>query len=157
METKASFQLYCAARAGRGEFGTEQVDVADSLELLVVGDAGGAIAEPDLGAQIDVDLRAAILRAAPVRMAEAPLVHQERPLDLAEHRLDLAPAGGQAARGGSNGKQIARAETLGSQADRRLENRFSGRRIWSVGTADRDTLGPWGVIWTIEGECDLAG
>jgi maltooligosyltrehalose trehalohydrolase len=43
-------------------------------------------------------------------------------------------------------------------ADGRLENaRFSGRRIWSVSTGDRDTLGPWGVIWTIEGRSDLDG
>jgi Domain of unknown function (DUF3459) len=41
-------------------------------------------------------------------------------------------------------------------AGRRLENvRSSGRRIWSIGTGDRDTLGRWGVIWTIEGRSDL--
>src|SRR5262249_19822730 len=60
------------AVARRGELLAEQLDVADALELGIVGDAGLAIAEADLGADVDVHLGAAVLRAAAPSLAEAP-------------------------------------------------------------------------------------
>src|SRR5579883_2158194 len=49
----------------------DELHVADPLELLVVGDAGRAIAEADLGAHVNLDLRAADRRVAAESAAEA--------------------------------------------------------------------------------------
>src|ERR1700722_19349171 len=43
-----------AARIRRGKFRAEQLDIADALQLLIVGYPGAAIAEADLGPQIKV-------------------------------------------------------------------------------------------------------
>jgi maltooligosyltrehalose trehalohydrolase len=38
--------------------------------------------------------------------------------------------------------------------ERLLRAPFHGRRLWSVGCTNDDSLGPWGVIWSLEGEFD---
>ena len=66
------------------EFRAEQLEIGDAVELGLVGNAGVAIAEPDLGPQIETDLDAAIGGSAAERPPVAPLVARERPLDLDE-------------------------------------------------------------------------
>src|SRR6516164_9412763 len=65
--------------AERRSFAAEEVDVADAIELVVVGHSGLAIAEADLRPQIEVDLSAAIGRLAPIGPSLSPLVDWERP------------------------------------------------------------------------------
>src|SRR5205085_5437590 len=67
-----------------------ELEVADAIKLRVVRHTSRAIAEADLGAQIDADLRAAIGRAATERLAQTPLVERERPLHLVPHRTQRA-------------------------------------------------------------------
>src|ERR1039457_3619438 len=64
-----------------------QVEVAQAIELVVIGDTGRAIAEADLGPNIKVDLGAAVGRGALERFAVAPLVHREGPLRLGPNRM----------------------------------------------------------------------
>jgi hypothetical protein len=64
-----------------------QVEVAQAIELVVIGNAGRAIAEADLGPDIKVDLGAAVGRRAPERFALAPFVHREGPLHLGPNRM----------------------------------------------------------------------
>ena len=64
-----------------------QIEVAQTSELLIVGYAGRAIAEADLGADVKVDLRAAIGGRAPEGFPFAPLVHREGPLHLGPDRM----------------------------------------------------------------------
>src|SRR5450759_4760717 len=64
-----------------------QVEVAQALELVVIGYAGRAIAETDLGPNIKVDLGAAVGRGALERFALAPLVHLEGPLQFGPNRM----------------------------------------------------------------------
>ena len=52
-----------------------QVEVAQASELVVVGYAGRAIAETDLGPNIKVDLGAAVGRRAPECFALGGLTH----------------------------------------------------------------------------------
>src|ERR1700730_15100040 len=64
------------------ERGAEQFEIADAIELGVVGYPGRAIAEAELGAQIKVDLAAAIRGLALERASDPPLVERERPFDF---------------------------------------------------------------------------
>src|SRR5262249_31963379 len=61
----------------------EQFEIAHAVKLRVVRHSRRAIAESELGAQVKLDLRAAVGGAAAERTAGAPLVHRERPFDLA--------------------------------------------------------------------------
>src|SRR5262249_14759887 len=75
------------------------------VELGIVGDAGRAIAKADLGAEVDVDLNAAVRARAAVGLPEAPLVERERPFDLGPDRPrradGLRVAGEQASEAGA--------------------------------------------------------
>src|SRR5476651_625917 len=64
-----------------------QVEVAQAIELVVIGDASRAVAEADLGPDIKVDLGSAVCRLALERFALAPLVHREGPLRLGPNRM----------------------------------------------------------------------
>ena len=75
------------SRPQRGELVAEQVEVADAVEFLVVRDAGRAVAEPDLGADVDVHLGAAVGGVAAKRLALAPLIDRKRPGHFAPDRL----------------------------------------------------------------------
>ena len=57
-----------------------KIKVAHAIEVVVVRDAGRAIAKAELGAEIELHLGAAVGRLAPERLAPAPLVQGERPL-----------------------------------------------------------------------------
>src|SRR5207302_5015068 len=65
----------------------EKLQIADAVEIVIVGDPGGAIAEPDLGAQIEADLAAAIGRRAAKGAPDPPFIEQERPFDLAPNGM----------------------------------------------------------------------
>ena len=78
------------AGAERRRLPADQVEVAHPLEVAVVGDARCAVAEPELGAQIDIDLAAAIGGFASERLAFAPRVGGERPAPLRPDRSRLA-------------------------------------------------------------------
>jgi len=89
-----------------GRFAADEIDIADPVELLVVGHAGRAITETDLRPQIQIDLARAIAGLALKRPAESPLVERERPFDLGPDR----PVGRRdALRCGSNGLPAIRA------------------------------------------------
>ena len=66
---------------GRGCL-ADQPEVGHAIKLLVVCHSGRAVAEADLGSNIDVDLNATIGRCATKRFAFAPLVDRKRPLSL---------------------------------------------------------------------------
>ena len=61
-------------------------DVARMGDLVLVGDAGRAIAEADLGAQIDVHLGTAVRSPAAERLSFAPGIGGEGPRHLGPHR-----------------------------------------------------------------------
>ena len=69
-------------------FRVDHVGIADPLELGVVGHAGRAIAEADLGAHVDLNPCPAVGRRAYERPPEAPLVERERPLRFSPNRLE---------------------------------------------------------------------
>jgi len=85
--------LHWPARPGGLGVRAHEFGVGDPLEFGVIGDAGRAIAEPDLRPDIDVDLDAAIRRQTSESFADTPLVEQERPFDLGPDRLDGAGVG----------------------------------------------------------------
>src|SRR5664280_1353024 len=64
-----------------------QVEVAQAIELVVIGNAGRAIEEVDLGPDIKVDLGAAVGRRASERFALAPFIHREGPWHLGPNRM----------------------------------------------------------------------
>src|SRR5207342_2536562 len=65
------------------ELGAEQFEVAHTVKLRIVRHAGRAIAEPELGAQVERDVGAALGGGTTECAPDAPLVDRERPLDLA--------------------------------------------------------------------------
>src|SRR5882724_9200405 len=77
------------AGAECGSFVADEVDVADAIELLVVGHSGLTIAEADFRAQIEVDLNPAIARLALIRPSLSPLVDRERPRGFVPDRLAM--------------------------------------------------------------------
>jgi hypothetical protein len=76
-----------AAGAERRSVIADEVDIADAIELLVVGHSGLTIAEADLRPQIEIDLDPAIGRLALIRPALSPLVDRERPSGVGPDRL----------------------------------------------------------------------
>src|SRR6266849_2649011 len=60
-------------------FAAEKFDVADAIELLVVGHSGLTIAEADFRPQIESDVNPAIGRLALISPPLSPLVDEERP------------------------------------------------------------------------------
>src|SRR6516164_6753822 len=70
------------AGAERRNLAADEIEVAHAIEVGVIGDAGRAIAGAELGAQIELDLAAAVGRLAGKRAARPPLIHGERPLRL---------------------------------------------------------------------------
>ena len=71
----------------------KQLKVADPFELGIVGDPGGAIAEADLGADIERHRCSAVGCAALERLAAAELVGGEGPCHLGPPRLRRARQG----------------------------------------------------------------
>src|SRR5882757_11228852 len=67
------------AGAECGSFVADEVDVADAIELLVVGHSGLTIAEADFRPQIEIDVNPAIGRLALISPPLPPLVDGERP------------------------------------------------------------------------------
>src|SRR5262249_39877722 len=67
------------AGAERRCFTPDEVDVADAIELLVVGHAGLTIAEADFRPQKEIDVNPAIGRLALISPPLSPLVDGERP------------------------------------------------------------------------------
>jgi len=63
-----------------------QVEVAEAIEFVVVGNAGLAVAKADLGANVEIDLDPAVGRLAAECFAFAPFVGRERPLHFREFR-----------------------------------------------------------------------
>jgi hypothetical protein len=63
------------------------IDSADLSRLGPVRDAGRAIAGAELGAEIELDLAAAIGRLAGERATGSPLIDWERPLHLGPDQL----------------------------------------------------------------------
>ena len=94
-----------APSAARTPLPADQVVVADPVDLVILRDAGGAIAEPDLGAQVERDVDAAFRRLALIGGAEAPLVDQERPLGLGPGPARRAGASSAAASGAFDQQQ----------------------------------------------------
>src|SRR5262249_35536085 len=68
--------------AQSAELGAEQLEVAHPVELGIVRHAGGAIAEAELGAQIKIDVGAAVGGPAAECAPDTPLVERERPFEL---------------------------------------------------------------------------
>ena len=64
-----------------------QVEVAQAIELVVIGYTGRAIAEADLRPNIKVDLGSAVSRLAQECFALTPLVRREGPLHLGPNRM----------------------------------------------------------------------
>ena len=60
------------------------------LEVAIVGDAGGAIAKAELGANVELDLAAAIVGLAAERLSFAPGIGAKRPIGFRPYRADLA-------------------------------------------------------------------
>src|SRR6202030_2663048 len=60
-------------------FGADEVDVADAIELLVVGHSGLTVAETDFRPQIEIDVNPAVGRLALISPPLSPLVDGERP------------------------------------------------------------------------------
>src|SRR5262245_52141607 len=81
--------VHCNGSAGPEcrSFVANEVDVADAIELLVVGHAGLTIAEADFRPQIEIDLNPAIGRLALIRPPLPPLIHGERPRGIGPDRL----------------------------------------------------------------------
>src|SRR5262249_51817280 len=59
-----------------------ELEVADAVELSVVRPPGRAIAEAELGAQVEIDVGAAIGGPAAECAPDAPLVEGKRPFEL---------------------------------------------------------------------------
>jgi hypothetical protein len=57
----------------------DQFEIANALDLVVVGDTGRASAKSDLGPKIKMELAATALGRAAKSLAGAPLVDRERP------------------------------------------------------------------------------
>src|SRR5262249_2951383 len=64
---------------------SDEFDVADAVDLVVIGNAGGATAESDLGPEVKVRFAAAFVGAASKRQAGAPLVNRKRPFLFGPH------------------------------------------------------------------------
>jgi hypothetical protein len=98
------------ALSERNGFGSYQRLVADAIELIIVVDAGGAIAKTALGPKIDFDLCAAVRRLANESSSDAPLIKKERQLELGpvgpkfDWRIRLRGGAGQR-RGPENGPE----------------------------------------------------
>src|SRR4029077_7865247 len=65
-----------------------EIEVAHAIEVLVVCHTRCAIAETDLGAEIEADLAATVSRLAPERLASAPLVRRKGPLNFGPNRAE---------------------------------------------------------------------
>src|SRR4029077_12812771 len=63
-----------------------EIEVAHAIEVLVVCHTRCAIAETDLGAEIEADLATTVSRLAPKRLASAPLVRRKGPLNFGPNR-----------------------------------------------------------------------
>src|SRR5262249_5202443 len=66
-----------------------EIEVAQPLELVIIGNAGCVTAESDLGANIQVEFRTTLCRLALERLALSPLINQERPFCLDPDRMRL--------------------------------------------------------------------
>ena len=93
-----------------------EFEIADAIQFVVIRDAGRTVAEPELGAEIDVDLGAAIGGAAMECLAGTPLVERERPLHLGPD----PPAGAEPADAHRHG--VARKHTTAPAGKRSNDN-----------------------------------
>src|ERR1700754_4946255 len=71
----------------RGEARADQIEIGDAIDLVIIGDAGVAIAEADLGTDIDLAAGDAGGLLAAEGAARRPAVARERPGDLAPTEL----------------------------------------------------------------------
>lgn len=60
----------------------EQLNIGQSLELFIIGNAGHAVAEPNLGPQIKGNVAAAVGLVTLECLANAPQIGRQGPLDL---------------------------------------------------------------------------
>src|SRR6185437_6880478 len=99
-------------RLARHEALAHQVEIGDAVDLVVIGDAGVAIAEADFGPHVKFDVAAAGIRVATKRAAGGPAVARERPGDFMP-----AAASGRRARAdmlnGSDARQRTQRHTTG--------------------------------------------
>src|SRR5690349_22943451 len=81
--------VHCNGPAGAEcrTFTADEIDVADTIELLVVGHTGLTIAEADFRPQIEIDVNPASGRVALVRPPLPPLVDGEGPRGFGPDRL----------------------------------------------------------------------
>src|SRR5262245_60460271 len=73
-----------------------EIEVAQPLELVIIGNAGCVTAESDLGANIQVEFRTTLCRLALERLALSPLINQERPFCLDPDACDCSTGVGSA-------------------------------------------------------------
>src|SRR5581483_7277125 len=87
VDTRAARQIadtHCAPRLARGKLRGDQIEIGDAVDLVVIGDTRGAVAEADLRPHIELD--AAGLAAASLateRSPGGPAVARKRPRYLA--------------------------------------------------------------------------
>src|SRR5262249_35584190 len=116
-----------AAGAERRRLAADKVEVAHAIEVSIFRNAGRAIAGAELGAQVELDLGAAIGGLAVKGAAGSPLIDGERPLHLGPHRT----GGGYVARrlvGGARGGKREIARRPGCEPRRQKQNPFPGLR-----------------------------
>jgi hypothetical protein len=110
----------------------EEFEIADAVKLGIVGNAGRAIAEADLGAQVDIDLDTAIGAAAAKCTAGAPLIERKRPFDFGPIRAMRALA---YRPGGTNSPVIPAAISVARRAVRNVAIRDLSQRPQLISTS----------------------
>src|ERR1700761_346468 len=78
------------ARFARLEALADQIEIGDAVDLVVIGDAGVAIAEADLGPHIDLDCAGAGFSLAAEGTAGRPGIARIGPGDLPPVRIGAA-------------------------------------------------------------------
>src|SRR5262249_42221023 len=89
------------------ELAAEQFEIANTVEFGIVRHAGRAVAKAELGAQVKLNLRAAIDGPAAECATGAPLVDREWP-------FDLAPRGGRGLSG--HGRPLTSRDGAGDES-----------------------------------------
>ena len=104
------------------KFRAEQFEIGDTIEFGLVGNPGVALAEPDLGPQIERDLNAAVGGGAAERPPVAPLVARERPLDLDEGGWRRHVGALRRAQPDADGHRVARQQACDRGAERKNQD-----------------------------------
>jgi hypothetical protein len=101
----------------------DEFDIADAVDFIVVGHAGGASAESDLGPKIKVHFAAAFIGGTSKGHSGAPLVERKRPFLFGPQHIFRLALGGLLREAFDRGKQQGQSQAKTKNYSARVVHR----------------------------------